>query len=78
MKNLEVIQAFLRQVPAKSRNLYSFGNVLSYCGTVVALWRYNVLYINGNHYTESISRVQKLLRSSLRADEPVILENMEY
>lgn len=72
MKNDQLIKNFVQGATigkSTTGNLYIAGNNLINYSTVIATRKENKIYLNKNHYSQTTSKIQNMIRRSVNAIE---------
>jgi hypothetical protein len=67
MKNNQVIKSFVEGATigkSTTGNLFISGNKLINYSTVIATRKENKIYLNNNHYSQTTSKIQNMIRKS--------------
>lgn len=65
MTNLEVVNKFIKRLPAHALNLYSTGDKLFSYNTCIAEYHLDMLLINNTKYSNTTSRQLSILKQLL-------------
>lgn len=65
MKNIDVIQNFIKGIDGKTANLKAVGNKLINYTTVIAVMEDNKIFLNNERYSQTTSVIQNKIRRSV-------------